>query len=99
MTENAVYLAHVRKYACVRCDIGVQKSRTLAHHWAPLGVGGKGTSMKHDDWYTVPLCKRHHDEWHATATMGDWDAERCKDEFTLSLLRIMGDWIESEDTF
>ena len=78
------YLAFVRTLPCIKCG-----GKSEAHHWAPLGIGGKGTSTKHDDCCSVSLCTRRHREWTATARIEDWDTERCKAEFTLALVRTL----------
>lgn len=87
--RSQAYTAFVRSRPCIRCG----SAYTFAHHWAPVGIGGKGTSRKHDDWATVSVCKPCHDEWHQSATMAGWEPKRCREEFTLALLRTMGDWI------
>lgn len=90
--ESTAYLGFIRSKPCLRCG---STGRTVAHHWAPTGVGGKGTGKKHSDWATLPLCSVCHQEWHDLAEIAGWDTARCKEEFTISLLRLMGSWIES----
>lgn len=88
------YLAYVRTLPCLYCG-----ARSEAHHWAPMGIAGKGTATKHDDWASVPLCHEHHMEWTATARIGAWDTERCREEFTLALVRTLGAWVAMQEAF
>ena len=55
MISKFKYLHHVRSLDCYVC----RDSETEPHHVLPGGVGMKGT-----DFGVVPLCRRHHDDYH-----------------------------------
>jgi hypothetical protein len=69
--RDAAYLAFVREQPCCVGRDGATKSwcdgPVVAHHHGPRGMG-----QKTDDYRCVPLCDRHHREFHDTGTIGDW---------------------------
>ena len=67
--RSRAYLDFVRSKPCMvaRC---AAKPPSDPHHWA----GSRGMSQKVDDTRTVPLCRIHHDELHATGRLPGLDA-------------------------
>lgn len=65
-TRSDRYLAFVRKQTCVFCHA----PEPQAHHH---GRSGKGVGVKGCDLLTVPLCPRHHGEWHQHARIEPYD--------------------------
>lgn len=61
ITRSPSYLAWIRTLPCAACctDQGVQ-----AHHH-----GRGGTGIKADDLTAVPLCAKHHGEWHQSGAI------------------------------
>lgn len=61
MSKDAVYLRNVRALMCIVGVPGVHcYGRTHAHH-----AGERpGMSRKAPDDTAVPLCLKHHEEWH-----------------------------------
>lgn len=57
MWRSEKYLDHVRSQPCCSCH---RPGRSQAHHFA----GSKGTAIKADDCYTVPLCPECHELAH-----------------------------------
>ncbi len=57
MARSAAYLAFVRAEPCCVCSAPAPSD---PHHFGPRGVG-----QKTDDFRTVPLCRRCHDDFHA----------------------------------
>jgi hypothetical protein len=57
--ENDIYVAEVRRMACVARDLGHCMGRIEAHH-----AGDKGYGQKAHDETCVPLCLLHHRNWH-----------------------------------
>lgn len=59
--RDEAYLAFVRDNPCCAC---AAPGPSDPHHYGPRGVG-----QKTDDYRTVPLCRRCHDEFHARHTV------------------------------
>jgi hypothetical protein len=60
--EDPKYLAFVQSLPCCVC---LASAPSEAHHFGPSGM-----ALKADDRRTLPLCRRHHQEWHRSG--------RCK---------------------
>lgn len=54
------HLAHVRSFGCCIC----QNPTCDAHHLRSVGHLASA-ALKNGDDYTIPLCRKHHDELHA----------------------------------
>ena len=54
------HLAHVRSFGCCIC----QNPACDAHHLRSEGHLASA-ALKNGDDFTIPLCRRHHDELHA----------------------------------
>lgn len=68
--QDHARLALVRRLPCCVCGMmGVDP-----HHITYAGGGGMG--WKVDDKWTVPLCRRHHNELHQTGEANFWDRYR-----------------------
>lgn len=75
--RDPAYLAYVRG---LRCFVGVGcQGRIHAHHAGPR----PGTAMKAPDDTAIPLCEKHHTEWHGASgffrTMDKTDRRRWSD--------------------
>ena len=57
--ESEAYLAHVRQFPCCVC----QYPDVHAHHIRFSHIAGVG--MKPPDTWAIPLCPKHHAEWHS----------------------------------
>jgi hypothetical protein len=80
------YLQFVREHACVFC--ATQYDIHAHHHGSKRGGGGMG--LKPCDLRAVPLCAKHHSEWHTRAAVAPFDAEHTRlalDEAIIQLLR------------
>lgn len=66
-SRSAAYLAAVRLKPCAVCQA---PGPSDPHHWGPRGMG-----QKTDDFRTVPLCRKHHDEFHSRGMIGGSKAE------------------------
>lgn len=54
---------HLRKLRALPCAVGTNCSgRMHAHH--PIGVAYRGMSQRAHDHLAIPLCSRHHTEFH-----------------------------------
>lgn len=67
--RDETYLEWVRLQPCILMQFVQCFGRTHAHHAGP----------KRMDRTAIPLCQRHHDDWHSAAGngyFGGWDKER-----------------------
>lgn len=60
-TRNAAYMKWVRSCDCVVCG---QPSDDAHHRYGDGWIKGAGTKVS--DLWTIPLCRTHHDELHAS---------------------------------
>lgn len=65
--RNEKYTRWVKSQPCLCCDTQADDP----HHLIGHGLGGTGT--KTHDLFTIPLCRKHHDELHRD--MPAWEAE------------------------
>lgn len=90
------YLAFIREKPCCVCK---KPGPSDAHHIAPRGQ--KGMGMKVSDYHTVPLCRKHHDDWHRNGfveigstfspTMGRyWQ----RSDFLIEQASLLVEWLE-----
>jgi hypothetical protein len=54
-----------------------------AHHDGKFKGGG--TSIKCSDYHTVPLCPKHHAEYHQRGQIGFWNPETTKRKFSRAI--------------
>lgn len=57
--EDPHLLAEVRTLPCMACIPGLQRNPTEPHHVTTRGAGGDDVAEN-----VMPLCVRHHAEWH-----------------------------------
>lgn len=79
------YLKHVRTHHCMVCF----RTPVDAHHFGPGGMG-----LKSNDYFTVPLCREHHNEFHRRGQIGDMSPKETKAEFYKQGMRILVDFLE-----
>ncbi len=65
--RSGAHLTFVRQQPCWFC--GTDQDVQAHHHGRRQGGGGTG--LKGCDLLTVPLCPRHHQEWHQRASVGE----------------------------
>ena len=54
------YIKYIKSKPCTVCgDINVD-----AHHMDTIGMGGNRKLPTNKDYSCVPLCRKHHQEWH-----------------------------------
>lgn len=96
MHRDPRYLDHVRRFPCTYC----QKKGTgeddenppvAHHHGRRLGRGG--TAVKVSDFRTVPLCARHHVEFHQGLKVGSWTKEETDLQFFRAMVMCLESWI------
>lgn len=65
--------AYRDRVAALPCRVCPRSPAGDPHH--PRGLEwGTGGSLKASDEFCIPLCREHHQEWHAL-TMGPWEAK------------------------
>jgi hypothetical protein len=57
------------------------------HHWGSRGVG-----QKTDDFRTLPLCRKHHDEFHARGMIGENKAGTIE-TFLRAQVDLLVEWL------
>lgn len=67
--RSPAYLSFVRQQPCWFCSS--TEAVHAHHHGRKRGGGGMG--IKTCDLQAVPLCARHHDEWHRTGKIAPYD--------------------------
>lgn len=70
--DDPKYLEHVRTRPCCICGAPAPSD---PHHFGPR------IRYKADDRRTVPLCRKHHDEWHATGCCEPYTRAETQREF------------------
>jgi hypothetical protein len=96
--ENPRHLAFVRERPCIICGIWPCDPAHIkfadARVLKPLS---SNIGMKADDRFTVPLCRRHHDEQHATSERAWWHSYHIDPILmALALFSISGDGQEGD---
>jgi len=85
--ENDEYLAFVRDLPCVVCFQNAEPHH-IKNEWASSGVGTKG-----HDIHTIPLCRKHHAEFHQKGRE-KWEKEHGSQSdyvvHTQSMARVEG---------
>jgi hypothetical protein len=73
IVRSRKYMKHVRERGCCcRSFAGERCGGDMrAHHHGRRGGGGMG--IKTTDLHTVPLCRAHHDEFHANGEIYPFD--------------------------
>jgi hypothetical protein len=61
----------------------------------PHHVGRRGVGQKTDDYRTVPLCRRCHDEFHATGMLRGVGGVR--EHFFRKQIDLLVEWISGEE--
>lgn len=87
------YLDYVREHPCCGCGAAAPSD---AHHYGARGVG-----QRTDDFRTVPLCRRCHDDFHETGSVSTATTTELSRSGTRALfLRVQVDllveWLASE---
>lgn len=88
--ENQTYLQYIRNQECAGCGKGPPSD---PHHFGP----GGGMGMKCDDFYTTPLCRVCHTQWHSNRTIGMRTAAESESLQYDSQRRSMAAWIRQFD--
>lgn len=78
------FLAFVRRLPCFYCRTTVAVE---AHHWGKRGLG-----QKCSDFETVPLCKRHHQQWHTEGTLPNASRSEWLDAFATFAAKLRTIW-------
>ena len=71
-SDDPKYLEHVRARACCIC---MAPPPNDPHHF------GVRVRLKTDDRRTVPICRKHHDEWHALGRCASFSRAETEREF------------------
>lgn len=80
------YLAFVRDEECCICAAPPPSD---PHHIGPRGMG-----QKTDDTRAVPLCRRHHDEYHATGRILPRGPAGTREMFAEVMVRLLTRYVE-----
>jgi hypothetical protein len=84
------YMAAVRALPCCVCDAPAPSD---PHH--PHGAGYKGAGTKSPDIWTIPLCRAHHDELHASVP--EWE-EKYGSQFEFVCVTFAQLWATGDIT-
>jgi hypothetical protein len=79
------YLEFVRSEECCICSAPAPSD---PHHIGPRGMGSKT-----DDTRTVPLCRRHHDEYHRTSAIAPRTPAQTRADMAEVMVRLMTRYI------
>lgn len=94
------YLGIVRAHDCMTDDCQTGK-RIDPHHCAPRGVPDrlteKGMARKHNDMWTVPLCREHHDFIEDNGVLPGLDREQTDHAIAMKQLELMAAYIRVVD--
>jgi hypothetical protein len=83
--ENKDHLGFVRRLPCCCCGA---RPVDAAHIRMASAIHGKretGIAQKADDRWTLPLCRKHHDQQHSGSEAAFWNAAGI-DPFLLALI-------------
>ena len=69
MNKNKEFINFVKTFGCSVCGT----SPVDAHHLDTIGMGGNRKKDCVEDFSCVPLCRRHHQEWHSLGDTGFYD--------------------------
>lgn len=86
--EYEPYLEFMRGKPCSWC---FAPPRSDPHHF-----GKRGKSQKCSDFYTVPLCRIHHDQFHDHRTIGLLDVAQTAAFMNKTALALVIEFIEKE---
>ena len=93
-TRCRTYLDFVRSHPCCACGANADE----AHHFGPRGMGEKCS-----DLLAVPLCKKHHDDFHACGVIAGLPESRFASDrvatehaFYKTQAHLLCAWIESK---
>jgi hypothetical protein len=69
------HLECIRQLPCVICrtTVGIIEAAHIRKGNRRLGKRKVGVGEKPDDWWTTPLCQKHHTKQHSMSEMGFWD--------------------------
>ena len=84
--ESPAYLKFVRQHHCLVW--GCWRS-TEAHHVVFDGQGKTGSKV--DDTQTVPLCRWHHDDYHACGR--EWFERKHSLNLALAIIELLTEYI------
>lgn len=79
------HLAAVRARPCCLCGC---PGPSDPHHF-----GARGTGIKADDLFAVPLCRACHDEWHATARSRGRSRAQVMAEFWREAALLLAEYV------
>lgn len=82
--RSTEYLEFVRMHPCCVCMAAAPND---PHHVS--FVEGTGMGMKPNDLYTVPLCRKCHDQAHNSVF---W-----RGKFSLEICKLLAEWIERHE--
>lgn len=71
--ENPAYLQYIREQRCCFC---LALPMSDPHHWNGRGARDE----KRNDYETIPVCRRCHEEWHS------WGPQKFAEEHAFSPL-------------
>lgn len=96
--ENAKHLAFVRERACIICGSSPCDPAHIKYADARvLKPMSSNIGMKADDRFTLPLCRRHHEEQHAMSERTWWQSYHIDPVLvSLALYSISGDEQEGD---
>jgi hypothetical protein len=95
--KNAKHLAFIRSLPCCICGGIDTEAAHIRSGSVEHGKPSTGMAEKPSDYWTVPLCNRHHREQHSMNELVWWQCQNV-DAFDLALLlyKYSGDYEEAE---
>ncbi len=84
--RSEAHLARVRAMPCCVCSAPAPSD---PHHFGPRGMG-----QKTSDFRVVPLCRVHHDEWHAKHACAPYDRAETTELFLRKQVDVLVEILE-----
>lgn len=84
--RSDAHLARVRAMPCCVCSAPAPSD---PHHFGPRGMG-----QKTSDFRVVPLCRAHHDEWHAKHACAPYDRAETTELFLRKQVDVLVEILE-----
>jgi hypothetical protein len=83
--EDPAYLAYVRTLPCLICRRGPSDPAHLRTGARQYGKPPTGMGEKPSDWWTLPLCRQHHDDQHRGNELAWWTRHGFPDPFAVAI--------------
>jgi hypothetical protein len=85
--RSSAYLEFVRGHSCCVCTA---PPRSDPHHFGPTEE--KAMGRKVSDFRTVPMCRKHHDEFHSRGVIGTLSTIETRAFFLGEQVRLLIEW-------